>query len=32
MKEEEDFMIIPNDVWDYLFSIYEGTDIPRYSI
>lgn len=32
MKEEEDFILLPHDVWDYLYDIYDGTDIPRFSI
>ena len=32
MKEDEDFVMVPNDVWEYLCDIYDGIDIPRYSI
>lgn len=32
LKEEEDFVILPDKAWQYLFKIYGGTDIPRYSI
>lgn len=31
-KEEEDFVILPDDAWKYLFSIYGGEDVPRLSI
>lgn len=31
-KEDEDFVLLPDSVWNYLFEIYGGTDIPRYSI
>jgi hypothetical protein len=32
MKEEEDFVILPDDAWRYLYDIYDGIDIPRLSI
>ena len=31
-KEDEDFVLLSEEAWKYLFSIYGGTDIPRYSI
>ena len=31
-KEEEDFIILPDDAWKYLYSIYGGEDMPRLSI
>jgi hypothetical protein len=31
-KEDEDFVLLPDSVWTYLFETYGGTDIPRYSI
>eukprot|EP00347_Sterkiella_histriomuscorum_P019890 403339921 len=30
--EGKDFLIVSDDVWNYLFAVYEGNDIPRYSI
>lgn len=32
LKEDEDFVILPDKAWKYLFDIYGGADIPRYSI
>jgi hypothetical protein len=32
VKEDEDFVILPDDVWKCLSEIYEGFDMPRYSI
>ena len=32
MKEEEDFIIVSDDVWKYLYEIYGGADLPRMSI
>jgi hypothetical protein len=32
MKEDEDFVILPDEAWKYLFEIYGGVDLPRYSI
>ena len=31
-KEEEDFVILPDSAWKYLFDIYGGKDCTRYSI
>lgn len=31
-KEDEDFVILPNEAWKFLFNIYGGNDLPRYSI
>jgi hypothetical protein len=32
MKEDEDFVIVTDPVWQFLQSIYGGQDIPRISI
>lgn len=32
LKEDEDFVILPEEAWQYLYDIYGGTDIPRLSI
>lgn len=32
LKEDEDFVILSDEVWQYLFKEYGGTDIPRFSI
>ena len=32
MKEDEDFVILNDKVWEYLFNIYGGNDMPRFSI
>ncbi len=32
MKEDEDFVILPDKAWEYLYEIYGGVDIPRFSI
>jgi hypothetical protein len=32
MKCDEDFILVTDDAWDYLYKLYGGTDIPRYSI
>lgn len=32
LKCDEDFILVTDQAWDYLFKIYGGTDIPRYSI
>jgi hypothetical protein len=32
VKEDEDFVILPDDAWKYLLEIYDGFDMPRYSI
>ena len=32
MKEDEDFKLVPHDVWEYFHEIYDGVDIPRFSI
>lgn len=32
MKEDEDFVILPDSVWIYLFAIYGGKDCQRLSI
>ena len=32
MKCDEDFILVTDEAWDYLFKLYDGTDIPRYSI
>ena len=32
MKCDEDFILVTDEAWDYLFKLYGGTDIPRYSI
>ena len=32
VKENEDFVILPDDAWQYLFDLYGGNDIPRISI
>lgn len=31
-QEGVDFVILPDNVWKYLYEIYDGLDIPRYSI
>lgn len=31
-KEGQDYMFLTDDVWQYLYEIYGGQDIPRYSI
>ena len=31
-KEEEDFILLPEEAWKTLYSLYGGTDVPRYSI
>lgn len=31
-KEDEDFVILPDAAWHYLYEIYDGVDMPRYSI
>jgi len=31
-KENEDFVVVPDDAWNFLFDIYEGNHVPRYSI
>jgi hypothetical protein len=31
-KEGEDYIFLPDNVWQYLHEIYGGTDIPRYTI
>lgn len=31
-KEDEDFVILPDSSWIYLYDIYGGIDLPRYSI
>jgi hypothetical protein len=31
-KEDEDFVILPDSTWKYLYDIYGGNDVPRYSI
>lgn len=31
-KEDEDFVILPQTMWDYLFGIYGGIDVERKSI
>ena len=32
MKCDEDFILVKDEAWDYLYKIYGGTDLPRYSI
>jgi hypothetical protein len=32
MKCDEDYILVTDEAWDYLFKIYNGTDLPRYSI
>jgi hypothetical protein len=32
MKCDEDFILVTDEAWDYLFKLYGGVDIPRYSI
>lgn len=32
MKEDEDFVILHDKAWDYLYEIYGGVDMPRFSI
>ena len=32
MKCDEDFILVTDEAWDYLYKIYNGTDLPRYSI
>jgi hypothetical protein len=32
MKCDEDFILVTDEAWNYLFKLYGGTDIPRYSI
>lgn len=32
VKENEDFVILPDNAWQYLFKLYGGTDVPRVSI
>jgi len=32
MKCDEDFILVTDEAWNYLFKTYGGTDIPRYSI
>ena len=31
-KEDEHFVILPKDAFEYLFAIYDGIRVPRYSI
>jgi hypothetical protein len=31
-KEDEDFVILSDEAWNFLSDIYGGVDIPRYSI
>ena len=31
-KLDEDFIVVNDQTWNYLFEIYDGRDIPRYSI
>jgi hypothetical protein len=31
-KEDEDFVILSDNVWNYLKGIYGGNDMPRFSI
>jgi hypothetical protein len=32
MKEEQDYKILDQESWCYLYDLYGGVDIPRYSI
>lgn len=32
LKEDEDFVLLSDPAWIYLYSLYGGSDIPRYSI
>jgi hypothetical protein len=32
LKEEDDFVILPDVAWQYLYRLYGGNDIPRLSI
>jgi hypothetical protein len=32
IQEDVDYKLLPDDVFDYLFNIYGGSDIRRYSI
>lgn len=32
VKEDEDFVILADNVWKYLYKVYGGNDIPRVSI
>jgi hypothetical protein len=32
LKEDEDYVILSDEAWQYLFKIYGGMDIPRLSI
>ena len=32
LSEGEDFIVITDKVWKYLYEIYSGHDIPRHSI
>lgn len=32
MTENENFVILNHDVFEFLYNIYKGTDIQRYSI
>ena len=32
MREERDYYVFPANIWDYLFGIYGGIAIPRYSV
>jgi hypothetical protein len=32
MKSDEDFLLLTDEAWEYLFKIYGGNDITRYSI
>lgn len=32
MKEDEDFVLVPQNIWEYLHQIYSGRPIPRFTI
>lgn len=32
MKEDEDFALLPSTAFEYLYEIYGGIYLPRYSI
>lgn len=32
MKEDEDFILLPEDIWTFLHSVYGGTPIKRLPI
>jgi hypothetical protein len=32
LKEYEDYVLLSDPAWKYLYSLYGGSDIPRYSI